>query len=117
MYAERWSDGGDFLISKEKGDPYSDSYLGTMTNNIWGNEFFLFDHGVEEKHYKKLPAGFIKQREQKLYIKYESNILGEQPRSLVVKLWDPERRGEVIFRNLPPKWNERAECYTLNFYG
>lgn len=20
-------------------------------------------------------------------------------------------------KNLPPKWNERTECYTLNFYG
>lgn len=22
-----------------------------------------------------------------------------------------------VFENLPPKWNERTECYTLNFYG
>ena len=88
-----------------------------MTNNFWGHEFIIYDHGVEEKAFKKFTAGFIKARELKMNIKFETNILGESPRSLNVSLINEDTKEIVKFKNLPPKWNERTECYTLNFYG
>ena len=88
-----------------------------MTNNFWGHEFTIYDHGVEEKVFKRFPSGFIKVREVKMNIKFETNILGESPRSLTVNLWNEETKENVKLKNLPPKWNERTECYTLNFYG
>ncbi|OMJ69363.1 hypothetical protein SteCoe_32927 [Stentor coeruleus] len=117
LYAERWSDSGNFIISKSPNFPFSDDYIGVMTNNFWGHEFSIFDHGVEDKVFKKFPTGFIKARETKMNIKFETNILGESPRSLNVSLLNDETKEMIKFKNLAPKWNERTECYTLNFYG
>jgi len=94
---------------------FSDEYIGVITNNFWGHEFWVYDHGVEEKVAKNFPSGFIKQREEQLYIKYETNILGEVPRSLKCKWKSAGETYSLI--NVPPKWNDRTECYTLNFYG
>ncbi|CAG9330012.1 unnamed protein product [Blepharisma stoltei] len=117
LYAERHSDSGDIIICKSPSEQFSDEYIGIMVNNFWGNDFTLFDHGVKDKIANRFPQGFIKLREEKLKVKYESNILGDTPRSLEVKLWDEENKEEVTLNNVPPRWNERAECYTLNFYG
>jgi hypothetical protein len=117
MCAERWSDSSDFIICKSEGCVYSEQYLGVISNNFWGNGFDLYDHGVEDKVAKRLPAGFIKRRDHKLKVHYDSNILGEGPRSLQVWLTDEATQSKVELRNVQPKWNERTECYTLNFYG
>ena len=115
MYAERHSDSGDIVIGKTTSQAYSSDYIGVMENNFWGNEFNLYDDGIPEKHVAMFPTGFVRGRTPRGYIKFDSNILGEQPRMLKVKVED---EGETrVFQNLPPKWNERTECYTLNFYG
>jgi tubby and related proteins len=117
LYAERWSDSGSFVVSKSPSYAFSEDYIGLVTNNFWGHEFTVFDHGVDEKIHKKFPSGFVKVREVKMQIKFETNILGESPRSLSVEAWNEETKEMTKFKNLPPKWNERTECYTLNFYG
>jgi len=115
MYAERHSDSGDIIIGKSSARPYSADFLGLMENNFWGNEFTLYDDGIPEKYLSALPTGFVRVRQQKGFIKFDSNILGEQPRMLKAHVDDA---GEArVFENLPPRWNERTECYTLNFYG
>lgn len=117
MYAERWSDSGNFIVCKYQNHQFSEDYIGVITNNFWGHEFTVYDHGVEEKVYKKLPSGLIKSREVKMNIKFETNILGENPRALSVNAIHEETKESFKLKNLPPKWNERTECYTLNFYG
>jgi hypothetical protein len=117
LYAERWSDSGNFTICRSQSHAFSDEYVGVITNNFLGHEFKIYDHGVEEKLFKKLPTGFIKNREQKMHIKFETNILGENPRTLNVNLVHEETKESFKLKNLPPKWNQRTECYTLNFYG
>jgi len=117
MYAERWSDSSDIIICKSEGVAYSEQYLGYITNNFWGNGFDLYDHGVDDKVAKRLPAGFVKKREHKLKVHYDTNILGDNPRSLQCWLVDDATQTKIEFRNVPPRWNERTECYTLNFYG
>lgn len=52
-----------------------------------------------------------------MHIKFETNILGENPRSLNVNLINENTKENFKLKNLPPKWNARTECYTLNFYG
>lgn len=117
LYAERWSDSGSFTICRTQSHAFSEEYIGTITNNFWGHEFHIYDHGIDEKVFKKLPAGFIKQRDLKMHIKFETNILGENPRSLNVNLINENTKENFKLKNLPPKWNARTECYTLNFYG
>ena len=117
LYAERWSDSGNFIVARSPSHAFSEDYIGLMTNNFWGHEFTVYDHGVEEKIFKKFPTGFIKVRETKMSVKFETNIMGESPRSLAVNLWNEETKEMMKLKNLPPKWNERTECYTLNFYG
>ena len=96
---------------------YGEDYVGVITNNFWGHEFSVFDDGVDEKVFKQLPTGFAKQREKKMFVKFETNILGECPRALTVDFWNEEEKANMRIKNLPPKWNEGKECYTLNFYG
>lgn len=86
LYAERHSDSGNIVICKCPSAQFSDEYIGVMTNNFWGHEFTLYDHGAEDKTAKKFPIGFLKLRQEKLNIKYETNILGDTPRSLEVKV-------------------------------
>ena len=103
LHAERWSDSGNFIVSKSPNHAFSEEYVGLMTNNFWGHEFTVYDHGVEEKVFKKLPTGFIQMRELKMNIKFETNILGESPRTLNVNLWNEETKEMVKFKNLAPK--------------
>lgn len=105
------------MITKTPSYQFSEEYIGVVTNNFWGNDFTLHDHGISEKALSKLPEGFAKQHEIKLEVKYERNILGECPRSQDILLWDDLRKEYVKLINLPPNWNERSACYTLNFYG
>ena len=115
MYAERHGDSGDIVIGKTSGEQFGEGYLAVMENNFWGNEFTLYDDGVPDKVIAHFPEGFVRKREQRAFIKFDSNILGEQPRMLKVTVKDDGV--DRTFQNLPPKWNDRTECYTLNFYG
>jgi hypothetical protein len=118
MFAERMSDSSDYVIYKSEGGcMYSEQYLGYITTNFWGNGFDLYDHGVDDKVAKRLPLGFINKREHKLKVHYDHNLLGDSPRSLQVWLTDEATQTQVELRNVQPKWNERTERYTLNFYG
>jgi len=85
-----------------------------------GTRFDVFDHGLEPNNMKDLPKGFLPKQRLVQTIEYDSNFFAEAPRAFRVTLYDLSQKQETVlgkFENLPPKFNARRGCYTLNFFG
>jgi len=73
-----------------------------------GTRFDLYDFGLEPRHMKELPKGFLPRQRLVETIEYDSNFFAESPRSFRLTLYDLTKKDQVIlakFENLQPKFN------------
>ncbi len=117
----------------------SPGYLGKVRSNFLGTEFRIYDTGENPGKAKT----FNKIRKELGGILYESNLLGARgPRKIRVLIpslkengepieWKPlkekeglidkfkggQTEGLLFYRNKPPKWNDIAGAFVLNFNG
>jgi hypothetical protein len=53
-------------------------------------------------------------------VEYDTNFFAEKPRAFKICQYDTKKKEPKIihkFENVPPKFNEKRGCYTLNFFG
>mmetsp|Transcript_24285 Transcript_24285/g.70017 ORF Transcript_24285/g.70017 Transcript_24285/m.70017 type:complete len:402 (+) Transcript_24285:234-1439(+) len=92
-------------------------YVGMVEPNFWGTSFVVHDWGVplylkKDRLGKQLP---MPERKKLLDVKFDTNILGDCPRHIMVTL---DRDGEHCeMENIAPKWDPALNSYALPFYG
>ena len=67
---------------------YGQNFMGILQANMLGTRFDLFDFGLEAKHLKELPKGFLPRQRLVQTIEYDSNFFAEKPRAFRVTLYD-----------------------------
>ena len=124
IYAMRESENAKFIFSSNRNDfmKYSVNYLGEVEVNFWGTEFTVYDNGYDEQMCQQWNGGCVLGHKRRMLgkITYDTNIMGECPRSFVIKTYeyDDEGRAECVeMENVEPKFSEKMGCYCLNFYG
>ena len=121
VYANRSSENSDFIISLQKGVfcKYGKNYLGTVKANMLGTQFDFVDYGLDPSRMKDLPKGFYPVQRKVSSVEYDTNFFAEKPRAFKITHYDLKKKDKIIhkFENVPPKFNEKRGCYTLNFFG
>ena len=88
----------------------NDGFVACVVSNFLGTEFTVYDHGIDPDVVD--PTSFpARPRLQLCTVKYASNRIITLPREMTVVAGDED------VENVPPKWNERHNCYMLNFSG
>jgi hypothetical protein len=61
MFAIRYSENSEFIISRKSGDftMFGKHYIGVLKPNFAGTWFELYDFGFEPKQMGELPKGFL----------------------------------------------------------
>eukprot|EP00301_Raphidiophrys_heterophryoidea_P020826 c5418_g1_i1.p1 GENE.c5418_g1_i1~~c5418_g1_i1.p1 ORF type:complete len:536 (+),score=112.30 c5418_g1_i1:25-1632(+) len=154
MLAYQHDEFADFVISsspsldfRTQQVQFSASYLGTVTSNFLGTEFYLYDGGVVPNAVSHIQAGKspFRVRRELSHVVFDRNVMGSQPRALKARVparlaaQDPYAASEVTnsqntssqsqesddldtnnsveFVNKPPFWSEENECWMLDFFG
>ena len=96
----------NFIKKAKKYTVYNSQFLGIVERNYWGTYFEIFDFGLDEKLYAKIPNYFMPKRRsivinffsqihlfkyyifKKGQIIYQTNIMGEVPRDFSLNLYD-----------------------------
>ena len=85
-----------------------------------GTKFEFFDFGLDLGSIKEVPKGFIPPERLVESIEYDTNFFAEKPRAFKICQYDLKKKEPKIihkFENVPPKFNDKRGCYTLNFFG
>jgi len=89
----------------------NDDYVGRVEANFLGTKFHIYDHGIDPTVID--PTSFPARPRLVLgSCHYESNRVITLPREMTVTVGDGAE-----LENVPPRWNEAAGCYMLNFGG
>ena len=61
LYATRFSENGDFVISRQKDVfcEYGLNFIAILKPNILGTRFEVYNHGIEARYVKELPKDFL----------------------------------------------------------
>lgn len=64
LFAKHEDVSSDFLIfqagkgNQKAGDKYDEHYVGILEKNFWGTQFTLWDNGLPQQSFEKIPEGF-----------------------------------------------------------
>eukprot|EP00929_Paragymnodinium_shiwhaense_P108358 TRINITY_DN74678_c0_g1_i1.p1 TRINITY_DN74678_c0_g1~~TRINITY_DN74678_c0_g1_i1.p1 ORF type:complete len:564 (+),score=151.20 TRINITY_DN74678_c0_g1_i1:324-2015(+) len=104
--------------SAEKSE-HCQEFIGSVVPNFWGTLFTCYDSGSDVQglaRYSPVAKDFpLRERTAQCKIGYETNILGNCPRKVLV---DFERGGKSYhMENLQPRWDKKLNSYALPFFG
>eukprot|EP00658_Telonema_sp_P-2_P071674 TRINITY_DN60904_c0_g1_i1.p1 TRINITY_DN60904_c0_g1~~TRINITY_DN60904_c0_g1_i1.p1 ORF type:complete len:397 (+),score=83.56 TRINITY_DN60904_c0_g1_i1:90-1193(+) len=88
----------------------NDGFVAGVQSNFLGTEFSIYDHGVDPDVVD--PTCFpARPRLHLATVCYGTNRIITLPREMTVDVTGQE------IENVPPRWNEKHNCYMLNFSG
>ena len=126
LFAIRESENSNFIFSKNSKNfnKFSEDYLGEVEANFWGTQFDIYDNGYDSQIVNKIGSSVLNERKLLGKIIYETNIMGECPRYFKCELFTGNHSASSTtkiekhqLKNLEPEWNNKMNCYCLNFYG